>query len=613
MSEGSEGKTEIISVDEYLTSQTCNNCKKQSLNHISTTGSKRKLYDVLKCDSSFIGVSAVSQFITYVAYRRRELDIKLMYSQNILDMIYNYNKFRKTNLQKMIIIIFAVFALSLGFIPTLFTKLNRSTYIYSERNFVTLQKEGATWSTANMPVLDDFLQFTQVVEKPFPTTKKIMETYLKNNLNQNITRNPTGLWFLVDPKKSFEFTSNQYGSIDGFFTNVNASLSGSGSTLKTFTAFSSRASDTMPPTSSSLRGCSNDPTNLITNISAKAGFVIEAVHTYDYACYPMYDRSSAVYVINKIPNKLSMLSVNDNIYRSSQLNPGVTALGSFGVSLFNHNNTHMSMGIKKMASMTFFNYKAKMTSPHDCRLNNKFENATADFKNLPHNYMLCYLLDMMPPWNVPTPSIRVVQETRKYYEQNRAMNVVYTVQNGNTYEEGQSVMIDLNMFTVFNLKGQLADDKEHLIAYETKSYGATMNIFASIASMRARWTNNDFSDFTRVTTDVTSAVDTTPAWIVAVVLLCLLFLLPQFTRLLVRRDPLYARDFRTILITTLENESTSTNSLNKKIEAKRIDMIANPSIAGKSTISLCIDGCLVKKVKNEDENSLILNNDKSSD
>ncbi|KAI8095624.1 hypothetical protein BDF21DRAFT_393941 [Thamnidium elegans] len=40
MSEGSEGKTQIIFVDKYLT----------SLNHISTTGSKRKLHVVLKCD-----------------------------------------------------------------------------------------------------------------------------------------------------------------------------------------------------------------------------------------------------------------------------------------------------------------------------------------------------------------------------------------------------------------------------------------------------------------------------------------------------------------------------------------------------------------------------------
>ncbi|GAA5813207.1 hypothetical protein MFLAVUS_006681 [Mucor flavus] len=47
----SKGKIEIISVDEYLTSQTCNSCKERNLNYLSVAGSKRKFHAVLKCDT----------------------------------------------------------------------------------------------------------------------------------------------------------------------------------------------------------------------------------------------------------------------------------------------------------------------------------------------------------------------------------------------------------------------------------------------------------------------------------------------------------------------------------------------------------------------------------
>ncbi|ORE14789.1 hypothetical protein BCV71DRAFT_274988 [Rhizopus microsporus] len=47
----SNGGTEFVSVDEYLTSQICNKCKSKKLNNISITGSKRRVHSVLKCES----------------------------------------------------------------------------------------------------------------------------------------------------------------------------------------------------------------------------------------------------------------------------------------------------------------------------------------------------------------------------------------------------------------------------------------------------------------------------------------------------------------------------------------------------------------------------------
>ncbi|KAG1168131.1 hypothetical protein G6F70_009254 [Rhizopus microsporus] len=47
----SNGGTEFVSVDEYLTNQICNKCKSKQLNNISVTGSKRRAHSVLKCES----------------------------------------------------------------------------------------------------------------------------------------------------------------------------------------------------------------------------------------------------------------------------------------------------------------------------------------------------------------------------------------------------------------------------------------------------------------------------------------------------------------------------------------------------------------------------------
>ncbi|RCH87464.1 hypothetical protein CU097_001116, partial [Rhizopus azygosporus] len=47
----SNGETEFVLVDEYLTSQICNKCKSKKLNSISIIGSKRRVHSVLKCES----------------------------------------------------------------------------------------------------------------------------------------------------------------------------------------------------------------------------------------------------------------------------------------------------------------------------------------------------------------------------------------------------------------------------------------------------------------------------------------------------------------------------------------------------------------------------------
>ena len=50
MSNEVQGNT-FIYVDEYLTSQTCNHCKNQTLTNQTSAGSKRRVHAVLECNS----------------------------------------------------------------------------------------------------------------------------------------------------------------------------------------------------------------------------------------------------------------------------------------------------------------------------------------------------------------------------------------------------------------------------------------------------------------------------------------------------------------------------------------------------------------------------------
>lgn len=43
---------QVCFIDEYLTSQVCNTCKKRNLDNITTTNSKRRVHLVLKCNNN---------------------------------------------------------------------------------------------------------------------------------------------------------------------------------------------------------------------------------------------------------------------------------------------------------------------------------------------------------------------------------------------------------------------------------------------------------------------------------------------------------------------------------------------------------------------------------
>lgn len=111
---------------------------------------------------AILGTEAVSQIATSIAYKRRELYYKLMYSSGPLGLVLNFNKFDWPTAQKASIDFFVCLTIVLKFIPTIMTKLSSSAPIYHEISATPLEMANATsvysW-LSNMPVFDNFIPY----------------------------------------------------------------------------------------------------------------------------------------------------------------------------------------------------------------------------------------------------------------------------------------------------------------------------------------------------------------------------------------------------------------------------------------------------------------------
>lgn len=93
---------------------------------------------------AILEVEAVSQIVTSIAYKRRHLDSKLMYTQNPLDLLLNYSKFDQKTHLKAAVILLTWFAIALKFIPTILTKTSSADIIHYNSTINALNKDQAT-------------------------------------------------------------------------------------------------------------------------------------------------------------------------------------------------------------------------------------------------------------------------------------------------------------------------------------------------------------------------------------------------------------------------------------------------------------------------------------
>ncbi|CAO3640703.1 unnamed protein product, partial [Mucor fragilis] len=537
------------------------------------------IYQVL----AILGAEAVSLVVTSIAYKKRNLDYKLMYLQSPLDLFRNYNRFNQTALQKATIVFFVLLTMALKLIPTIFTKLNSSAQIYHNLTTTPLSKSAAMsnydWPST-MPVFDRFIPY---LASPNATSLEDMtNAYIDFNLRQNNTQNSNGHWFTPNITKRFEWDNLQAARSYGFYgssTQENA----------TIFAFSRQGS------SSTLARCSTINSTMVIKMPSIHGSSLEAAKVYSTHCYPTYD--STIPIVHRFDSRdnfqlPSLLDANDTVYRPQSLYGSVLASSSFGVSIFNHNSTHMTMGVKKEVHITFYNRNKNATFPSDCSIGNR-ANFTNNFKDLPYDAVLCGLKDAM----LKSDGFTVFQAAGRSFQENYAINTVYTYRKNLKFNaQGEIVMLDFTLFQAYNVEGNLLEDKEHMVAYSRNNlvYGSppdidastdltndtigtllkeldpselnqeTVDILVGLASMRVRWENGDYSDFALNQIEMTNAINTPTWWIATVSALAFLFLIPHASRLVVRRIPEYADNLRNLLLLTLERSNAPGEQGNSK-------------------------------------------------
>lgn len=587
---------------------------------------------------ALLGVAGATQTVTYIAYLRRNIDIRLMYSQNAIDLFLNYRKFRKPTSEKNGIVLLVLLTLLFEFIPTIFTKFHTTEYIYYNIASSTLQYDDAINNAGWPGYLSIFENFTSSMMGAQSANISINEMgrgYIKEIQLKNISMNPTGVWYDFKHQPTLVYNNRTLANSSGFFSSNGDPLKST--VIHTFSAFGqSKAGDENHPSSSSLTDCANIPTsngkpNLV-ELPDLQNLSVQAIHTYNTACYPVYNKAATISITSSMPYHPSVHSRTDTIYRTRQLVPGVTAMGTSSVSLMNHNATHMTLGIRKMATITLYKYNKTISLPTNCSEADKSSD-DINFKNLPYNYIFCQFFKTLSGHSNYTD----IQASTTQYNNNYAVNAVYTAQNGKSYEPGQSAMLDLDVFMTLNMEGQLKDSNEEcLLAYEQTKFGtlfATNRIFntslandnigyilnridpsifkessieflAAMASIKARWSQNDYSDFIKYTAHVGVGVETSPRWVASVVLLIILFLLPQLTRYEIKKFPQYSNDLRSILISSVDKSVK--DSWEGEFSARQVDIVADDGKQSNAkAVHLIIDGSLIVGTrKNADEDTI---------
>ncbi|CAO0800818.1 unnamed protein product [Mucor circinelloides] len=553
------------------------------------------IYQIL----AILAGEAISQTVTAIAYKRRDLDFKLMYAQSPLDLLTNYQRFDKKLRHKFAVILFACVAIALKFIPTIFTKLNSPGSIYLRYPGTPLVQQEAVsqygWPST-MPIFNNFVSFLS--NNSF---QDMMLHYIEENLHQNTTQNSDGHWFRPQTNiNRYEWNDRQVPGYSGFEVYYD------NNTVKTYMAFGDRRPKNVSVIESefSILSSSLPDGNTVYDLNNRHGLSVFATKSYLGVCYPVYDTILTISVPNsKLSEyKPSLLDANNTIYRAAMLPAGTLASSSVGVSIFNHNSTHLSMGIKKSVHITLYSYEKVAIPPSNCSSEGRY-NSTNNFIDLPYNGVLCELMRIMNSLG----NINAIQAKRQYARRNYILDMVYTHIRGLTHEKGDKIMIDYTMIQVFNVEGVLPDKKERLVAYESKklqledptegpiavnlsddkiglllkeldpSYidQQSIDYLVCMASMRVRWENGDYSDFYLTKALVIDAVETPTWWIITVILMTIAFLIPQATRLFVRRIPEYSKDLRTLLLLTLKHSPEFRGTSKAKIVRISVNELNN--------------------------------------
>ncbi|GAN11747.1 hypothetical protein MAM1_0882d11333 [Mucor ambiguus] len=286
---------------------------------------------------------------------------------------------------------------------------------------------------------------------------------------------------------------------------------------------------------------------MINNLSDIHGNAIKTAILYSADCYP------------------TLLDVNDTIYRPQKQYGSVSAPSFSSVSIFNHNSSHMTVGVKKQVHSTFYNRNKNATFPSDCSIGNR-ANFANNFRDLPYDTVLCELKNA----SLGNYYLTIFQATGRSFQENYAINTVYTYQKSLMFNaKGEIMVFDFTSFQAYNVERNLLNNKEHMVVYSRNNllYGSPPDIDTStdltndaIGSLLKEQDPSELNQeivdilvgFTLNQTEMANVIFTPTWWIVTMSVLVFIFLIRCASRLVVRFISEYADNLRNILLLTIE-------------------------------------------------------------
>lgn len=543
---------------------------------------------------AFLGVAAIARIVILIAYYLKDIDVRLMYHENIFRYLEIFKGYDNSCSKKWLVIALSSIAFILSFLPTFFSitgdirdaqhvsytniKTTDSPYYYLNRTSDSL---------ANMPLFVNFYEYNQ---EPANLTGILLENYI-TSIGKERTKNPSGVWYNAPSVHFFPKQQLQRWANDANYPPTPQIVNDKG-------VFTLQQQDNQKPTyflsynskiktkgSSTLESCvDNDPlkTNIVNNLTSVEGHQVQAVHAYNRTCYPLTDPSLWLVAAQEreVNNADSSLNTMEDLYyRSAFLAQQSSASYSMGIvsSIWDYLNQKVMM-IKTSAHITiYYDDNNRLLTQESC-----VPDTTSKLTfNQDINLIACQLVALAKQ-NLTLP---MLQATKRTFESNRILNSVYTYVRK---DNGHGIMIDLTQYSGYNVPKSMQDnyfDKEMFIGYQKikksnfetidfeqllqsinpfpdidTEYG--LNTINDLVLFGAGLLGNSYGNFLRTTAIVIPSVKVSTAWIAVTITFAVLFILIIAIASFLTPKA-YKTDLRSLLIHTLithEMEDTTDDS-----------------------------------------------------
>ncbi|KAL9538798.1 hypothetical protein MBANPS3_010670, partial [Mucor bainieri] len=548
---------------------------------------------------AFLGVAAAARLVILVACFLKDLDIRLMYHENIFRHLGYYKNYDTSHAKKCLVAWMSLLGLLVAFTPTYLSLANTKdtehvTYTNIHTSNLMTSLGSSTTDERSKPVFTEFYDTSK--HTPANSTGALLENYLMSRKHQ--TRiNPSGVWYNPPSGKFTQSDQKQGWRSDNRYPMNPQALNG------TTGVFSVRYEDKESPRilyyswpdkfkkayalsynnkaskqgSSTLESCADNDSlgsNIVTNITTIDGHQVQGARSMNRTCYPITDPSLWLITFQESDNDTgadSLLNSKEDLYfRSVSLGPQATASYSMGIVARNWKKLRriVSMVKKSVHITVFYSDLNRPLTPDNCS-SLSYTNLTTFNQDV--NMISCQLVSLAKQ----NPELPILQATRRSYTANRTINSVYTYIKT---DKGHGIMIDLTLYYALFAKesADKAFDPEIFIAYQQvkkRDFNTTdfaqlvqsINPYPDLDTDYGFYTATDlvllgvrlsrllsFNDkmFLKTTARVISAVRVSTVWIVLNVSLTAIFILIIIASTFMTPEA-YKTDLRSLLVHTL--------------------------------------------------------------